>query len=128
MDFDARTTALVIARGRVVMGLVMVVLPGLVARVMLGRSSRDTRTLLRMLGARDVVLGVGAITSVKEGTQDAEWVSMGAVADGADTVALLLAPGPPARRVANAMTAAAAAGVGLLCARQIADTRPPFLR
>jgi hypothetical protein len=124
MDFDARTTALSIARGRVVIGLVMVAVPGVVARVMFGRTSGEARTLLRMLGARDVVLGVGAITSVKEGTHDAEWVSMGAAADGVDTVALLLAPGNPARRVGNAITAATAAAMGMLCARQIADSRP----
>ena len=40
--------------------------------------------MARMFGAREVVLGVGTVTSVKERTQDAEWVSARAVADAVD--------------------------------------------
>ena len=75
-----------------------------------------------MVGIRDVVLGVGAITSVKEETQDAEWVAMGALADAVDGLAMWLAP-IGWRRVANALVGAGAAIVGILCARQLADER-----
>ncbi|GIU90246.1 MAG: hypothetical protein KatS3mg010_1345 [Acidimicrobiia bacterium] len=46
-----------------------------------------------MMGARDVVLGLGALTAVKERTQDAEWLAMGAVADAVDAAVSLAAPG-----------------------------------
>jgi len=123
MELDDRTTALVIARARVVVGAVMVMLPGIAGRMMVGRAGRDAKAVVRMLGARDIVLGVGAITTVKEQTQDAEWVGMGAFADGADAVALFLGPGPRGRRMFGALTAAAAAVPGMLVARRLAGMR-----
>ena len=82
---------------------------------------------LEVLGQRaerDVALGVGAITCLKEETQDAEWVAMGALADAGDSLAMWLAP-IGWRRFANAMFAKSMAIVGLLCARQLADERNP---
>jgi uncharacterized protein YjeT (DUF2065 family) len=122
VDTDPRTIALVIARGRVVFGLLSLVVPGLVARLVLGSSSPHSRALLRMVGIRDVALGVGAITCLKEETQDAEWVAMGALADAGDSLAMWLAP-IGWRRVANALFAKGAAIAGILCARQLADQR-----
>ena len=66
-----------------------------------------------MLGARDLALGIGAVTSVKERTQDAEWVSMGALADGVDALAGLFTPGLPVRARLMGVVAAGAAAVGL---------------
>ena len=123
MPTDSRTVALLLARGRVVFGLVALVLPGLLARVMLGASSGHSRALLRMVGIRDVALGVGAITNLKESAQDAEWVSMGALADGGDAIALLIAPTGRAARIGGSLFAAGAAALGLACARQLADER-----
>ena len=122
MDTDPRTIALVLARGRVVFGLLSLVVPGLVAKLVLGANSPHSRALLRMVGIRDVALGVGAITSLKEETQDAEWVAMGALADAGDSLAMWLAP-IGWRRFANALFAKSMAIVGLLCARQLADQR-----
>jgi uncharacterized protein YjeT (DUF2065 family) len=122
VDTDPRTIALVIARGRVVFGLLSLVVPGLVAKVVLGSSSPTSRALLRMVGIRDIALGVGAITSLKEETQDAEWVAMGALADAGDSLAMWLAP-IGWRRFANALFAKGAAIVGILCARELADQR-----
>jgi hypothetical protein len=64
---DQRTTVLVIARGRIVMGLAMLLVPGIMLRVMFGRdaSTRTGRVVARMFGAREVVLGVGTINTVK---------------------------------------------------------------
>jgi len=122
VDTDPRTFALVIARGRVVFGLVALVAPGIVARLILGSSSPTVRAVMRMVGIRDVVLGVGAITNLKEAKQDAEWVSMGAVADFGDSLAMWLAP-IGWRRVANALFAKSFGIIGLLCARQLAAER-----
>ena len=122
MEYDARTIALVLARGRVVFGLVALVVPGLVAKAIFGSNSVTARAALRMVGIRDVALGVGAITNLKEASQDAEWVSMGALSDAGDAVAMWLAP-IGWRRVANAMFAKSMAGLGLYCARQLAAER-----
>ncbi|HEV7523518.1 MAG TPA: hypothetical protein VGP92_01045 [Acidimicrobiia bacterium] len=125
MDFDHRRVALVIARGRAVNGLVMLVLPGLVGGIVFGKAGRTpaTRALLRLVGIRDLVLGIGAITTLKEQTMDAEWVGMGAAADAVDAVVSLVTPGlaPQARLVS--LLGGGAAALGLLASRKIADDR-----
>jgi hypothetical protein len=120
---DPRTIALVLARGRVVFGIVALVLPGALARLMFRASSGHSRALMRMVGIRDVALGVGAITNLKEQKQDAEWVSMGALSDGGDAIALLLAPTGWLTRLGSVLFSASAAGLGIACARQLADAR-----
>ncbi len=126
LDTDPRTISLVLARARVVFGLAALALPGVVGRIVLGTSVKSSfggsRALVRMVGVRDIALGVGAITNLKEEKEDAEWVSMGALADGGDAIALVLAP-IGWRRVANALFAATAAVTGLMCSRQLADQR-----
>jgi hypothetical protein len=126
MPQDPRTIALVLARARVVFGIAALLVPGFIARLVLGSTSPHARVLLRMVGIRDLALGVGAITTLKESTQDAEWVSMGALSDGGDALALLLAP-IGVRRVGGALFSAGAAALGLACSRQLADTRDTIL-
>lgn len=128
MDFtDPRQVGLVLARARAVNGLVMLIVPGLVARALFGSagSSPVARALLRIVGVRDLVLGVGAITTLKEQTMDAEWVGMGAVADGVDALVCLLTPGLPARTRATVFIGGSAAVQGLLVSRALADGRRP---
>lgn len=120
---DDRTLALMIARGRVVLGVVASLLPGFVARAAPGESSPGTRALARMTGARDLALGVGAVTTLKEQTQDAEWVGMGAVCDLADGVALLLTRRLPRRARLTGLGALATGAAGLFLARRLADQR-----
>jgi len=125
MDFDHRRYALVLARGRAVNGLVLLVLPGIVGRLIFGTAGREptTRALLRLVGVRDLVLGIGAITTLKERTMDAEWVGMGAVADAVDGVVSFVTPGLAARARLVAVAGGAAAVVGLLASRALADER-----
>lgn len=125
MDFDHRRVALIIARGRAVHGLVLLVLPSVMGWVLFGKGGRQptTRALLRIVGIRDLVLGVGAITTLKEKTMDAEWVGMGAVADAVDGVVCLASPGLPPRTRFAALVGGAAAGMGLMASRQLADER-----
>ena len=125
MDFDHRRVALAIARGRAVSGLVMLVLPGAVGWIMFGRAGRvpAVRALLRFVGGRDLVFGVGAITTIKERTMDAEWVGMGAVADAVDGVVSLLTPGITRRARVVSLIGGGAAAVGLLASRGLADER-----
>ena len=122
---DTRTTVLGIARGRIVMGLLMLVLPGVMLRILFGRhaSTPSGRVLARMFGAREFVLGVGTVTSVKERTQDAEWVSASAMVDAVDGLAMAFSPGVPRRSRPGALVGAGAALLGMQAARKLADER-----
>ena len=75
----------------------------------------------------EVVLGVGTVTSVKERTQDAEWVSVCAVADAVDGLAMAFSPGVPRRSRPGAIVGATAAVLGMQAARQLADERKAAL-
>ena len=125
MDFDHRRVALIIARARAVNGLVMLAMPGVVGWALFGAAGREptAKALLRLVGVRDLVLGIGAITTLKEQTMDAEWVGMGAAADAVDGLVSLVTPGlaPQARIVS--LIGGGAAAVGLLASRKIADAR-----
>jgi hypothetical protein len=127
MDFDHRRVALILARGRAVNGLVLLVLPGVVGRLLFGKAGNvpTSRALLRLVGIRDLVLGVGAITTLKEETMDAEWVGMGAAADAVDSVVTLITPGLGVRARLFSLVGAGAAAVGLLTSRALADARTP---
>ncbi len=126
MELDQRNIALVIARARAINGLVMLAVPGLVGRVVFGPNGGQpvARATLRLVGVRDLVLGVGAITTLKEQTMDAEWVGMGAVADAVDGAVSLLTPGLPLRTRFVSLIGGGAAAVGLIAARALADARP----
>ena len=120
---DAKVVSLLLARGRVAVGAVACALPGVAAFVAPGERRASTRALSRMAGARDLALGLGAITSVKEGTHDAEWVGMGAVVDLADGLALLLTRRLPVRARLVGLVALSAGTAGLLAAQSLADER-----
>ncbi len=120
---DRRRLAVVLARARVGVGAGLLVSAGLSARVALGRSNREGRVALRLAGARDLALGVGALTSVKERTQDAEWVSMGAFVDGVDAVVLLATPKLPLRARFVGLAAATCAVAGWRLSQHLADER-----
>ena len=81
------------------------------------------RALLQFVGVRDLVLGVGAITTIKERTMDAEWVGMGAVADAVDGVVILATPGITRRSRVVSLIGGGAAAVGVLASRALADER-----
>jgi hypothetical protein len=122
---DQRTTVLAIARGRIVMGLAMLILPGVMLRILFGRdaSTPSGRVLARMFGAREFVLGVGTVTSVKERTQDAEWVSASAVVDAVDGLAMAFSPGVPRRSRPSALVGIVASALGMQAARKLAGER-----
>jgi hypothetical protein len=122
---DERERALILARGRIVTGLILLIFPGVATRLLFGRdaSTPVARALARMMGIRDVLLGVGAVTSIKEKTMDAEWVGCGAVSDAIDGVAVLIAPGIPKRARLVPLISGAASAIGMHAARAIADSR-----
>jgi hypothetical protein len=122
---DNRQVALILARGRAVLGLVALAVPGVVSRLWLGAGAATPhgKALTRALGVRDVVLGVGALNAVKEDTQGPEWLSMGAVADGVDAIVSLTLRGTPRRTRLVALLAAGGAVAGLKLSRDLADQR-----
>jgi hypothetical protein len=124
MELTARNVALMLARGRVVVGAVAMTLPRLAVAVAPSASTgTGPRALGRMLGARDLALGAGAITCLKEETQDAEWVGMGAAVDVIDGLALLLTRRLPLHARLVGLGALGAGVVGLGAARMLADER-----
>jgi hypothetical protein len=96
-DLDDRQIAIILSRARCVVGLSCIFVPSLFAGVALGDARPATKAATRFAGIRDLALGVGALTSLKERTQDAEWLSMGAASDAFDGVVMCTAPGLPLR-------------------------------
>lgn len=125
MQTATRDLAITLTRARAILGLGLLVIPGALGRAWLGRAggAPATRAGLRMLGARDAVLGVGTLTAIKEGAHGPEWMSMAAVADGVDAAVCLVSPGIPKRTRIVGLIAAASAVLGLRLARDLADER-----
>ncbi len=112
-DFDTRQIAIILSRARCVIGLTCIVAPSVVSKVFFNSTTPEVRAITRFTGIRDLALGVGALTNLKEEQQDAEWVSMGAVSDMVDGVVGIAQPGLPLRsRVLGA--GALSAGLYLL--------------
>jgi len=125
MEEDPRNIAIVFTRARAVVGLALMAAPGWAGRAWLGAGAAGpaARAVTRMLGSRDVVLGVGSLSAIKEGRHGPEWLGMSAVADGVDAAVCLFAPKLGWRARIVGVVAALSAGFGLKLARDIADRR-----
>jgi hypothetical protein len=90
---DARDLAVGVAGGRIAIGVVSLLAPGLVARTMTGRDRTTGRTNLfgRMVGARDLGLGVGVLLALDRDEPARGWLEASAVVDTIDAGACLLA-------------------------------------
>ena len=90
---DDAALAMSVARGRIAIGLAAVVSPRLATRVMSRRRAPAGVAPLfaRMLGARDVALGLGTVIALDRGAPVRGWLEGSALADAADCVAALLA-------------------------------------
>jgi hypothetical protein len=87
---DARA-ALLMSRARIAIGLIAVAAPGLAARVLSGRAETGIEPLLaRMLGARDLTLGLGTVIALDRGAPVRGWLEASAFSDAADFVSSLL--------------------------------------
>ena len=104
-DEQTRKAALYFARGRSLLGVGLTLLPAAATRIGVGTSSAPASALMRMVGVRDVAIGLGA------------------VADGVDALALLLTPGLPKRARLVGLFAAGGAVVGMKLAWDLADQR-----
>jgi hypothetical protein len=120
---NARTGARVLASGRVALGAALVLAPRRVAARWLGEHVRrpGVRGLVRMLGARDVVLGMVALHTVGHPEVGPRWQATCAVVDGVDLLANAGARSdlPAAGVAGTAALAGGAAVAGLYFARAL---------
>ena len=90
---EERGLAVTLARGRIAFGVVSLLAPGLVARTMTGggRSEDGMRLFVRMIGARDLGVGLGLEVALDRDAPTRGWLEASAVIDGLDAVACLFA-------------------------------------
>jgi hypothetical protein len=88
---EERELAITLARARIAFGVVSILAPGLVARKMTGGSDGGTRLLLRMVGARDLGVGLGLHIALDRDAPTRGWLEASAVIDGIDAAASVLA-------------------------------------
>jgi hypothetical protein len=128
-----RRGALVIAAGRVALGVTALAWPSVPARPWVGASADDlaARVFGRALGARDVALGLGALAALQLGQGTGAggvgparaWVAAGALSDALD-VAASLASWRDLPRVGRWLVAASAGGAALAGAAGALAVRP----
>jgi hypothetical protein len=124
---DDVNLALVMARSRIAIGFAAVVAPGFSAKVLSGHSEQGIEPLLaRMLGARDLALGLGTVIALDKGAPVRGWLEAAALADTADCVTSLLGRSRMSKRafVGTVALAAASAASGAFLARRL-DPAPP---
>jgi hypothetical protein len=118
-----------LAGGRVAIGVVSLLAPGLVARGMTGRGGSEgaTRLFARMVGARDLGLGLGLLIALNRGAPVRGWLEASAVVDGIDASACLLARDHVRGSVFPGAVGLAAAGALLSArlARQLDPAQSP---
>ena len=90
---EQRDLAVTLARGRIAFGVVSLLAPGLVARTMTGGGGSEggTRLFVRMIGARDLGVGLGLQVALDRDVPTRGWLEASAVIDGIDAAACLLA-------------------------------------
>ena len=92
---NERDLAKYYAGGRAGVGVLLLLFPGRLMRDIVGSSDRRAKAAGRMIGIRDLLLGAGALVAI--GEKDGKtahvrpWMTYGAVADGVDALAFLLA-------------------------------------
>jgi hypothetical protein len=123
------------AAGRIGIGLLLLLFPRRMARTLWGAadgSSPAVAFFARLVGARDAILGAGALAAIQqEGGAGASarvrpWMSYGAVADGVDAVATLLAYKHLPKRKRSGLLVVAAGGAatgGYLMTTMAEDAR-----
>ena len=115
MDDDAQAAlAGLLVRGialaRIAIGVVATAAPRAGARFQFGAATPAQAVTLRMLGARDLGLGIGALLAARHGSAGLRgWAEAGALADAVDALAFLR-DGPAASARGPRLTALVAAG------------------
>jgi len=125
----ATTVATAVARVRIAIGIAAVVVPGPAVEAIGARSGSSglAPLLARMVGTRDIALGLGTIVALDRGAPVRGWLEGSALADAGDCVAAVLgrrSMTPRAFRT-TAGIAAASAILGALLGRQLDPPPPP---
>lgn len=82
---DDAQLALLLARARIGIGSAAVLTPRLAARALSGRPASGIEPpLTRMVGARDIALGLGTVIALDRGAPVRGWLEAAAFSDGAD--------------------------------------------
>ena len=127
-----RRGATLVAAGRVAIGVTALAWPSVPARPWVGAAADDlaARVFGRALGARDLALGLGALTALQRPADEAgpagsarAWVAAGALSDALDVVASL-ASWRELPRVGRWLVAASAGGAALAGAAGALAVRP----
>jgi hypothetical protein len=124
-----RRGARAVAAGRVVLGLTALAWPSVPARPWVGAAADDlaARVFGRALGARDIALGLGALTALQghaaEPGSACAWVAAGALSDTLDVVASLSSWCELPRK-SRWLVAAAAGGAAVIGAAGALAVRP----
>lgn len=124
---DDAKLALTLARARIGVGLTLLALPGFSARMLSGRKAQGIEPLLtRMLGARDLLLGLGTVIAVDRGAPVRGWIEASAASDVADSLACLLAKSRMSSRAftGTVLIAGSSAAAGAYLSRRL-DPPPP---
>jgi hypothetical protein len=125
---EAKDMAIALARGRIALGASALAAPALADRLMFGEgeSRPRTRVLGRMLGGRDLALGLGVVIALDRGAPVRGWLEACALADGVDVVSCLIARDAmtPASFRGIVALAGGAALAGIWLSRQL-DPPPP---
>ena len=127
---EGRDLAVSLAGGRITIGVVSLLAPGAVAHTMTGRDGSEgaTRLFARMVGARDLGLGLGLLAALNRGAPVRGWLEASAVVDGIDAAACLLARRHLRTSVFPAAVGLAAAGALLSAwlARELDPAQSPL--
>ncbi len=113
-----RRGAVAVAAGRVALGLTALAWPSVPARPWVGAAADDlaARVFGRALGARDLALGLGALSALQRPAADTgsarAWVAAGALSDALDVVASL-SSWPELPRVSRWLVVISAGGAAL---------------
>lgn len=125
---DDASLAMMLARGRIAIGVAAVAAPGLATRVMGSRraSTGIAPAFARMLGGRDIALGLGTVIALDRGKPVRGWLEGAALADAVDCVASVLARKDMSPRAfrATAGLGAASSLLGAALSRRL-DPAPP---
>jgi len=93
MDEGLRNQIKTFAMGRIGIGVLALAVPRLFLRSWLGKGNNTpaTRMLARMVGARDVALGMGVVFALNHDAPVRGWLEAATVADTGDFVATVIA-------------------------------------
>jgi hypothetical protein len=126
---EATTVATAVARVRIAIGIAAVVVPGPAVELIGARSGPNglAPLLARMVGTRDIALGLGTIVALDRGTPVRGWLEGSALADAGDCIASVLARRSMTPRAfrATAGVAAGSAILGALLGRRLDPPPPP---